>query len=84
MPAPIDRSEVLKALQLTDTAKSSYLDLETGKVILIDDTATDADTEARRTEIMEGYGDRFRYVSGGQADASDASVQEWLDGEGLS
>ncbi len=83
MAAPIDRTQVLNALRLTDSSKSSYLDLETGKVLLIDDTATDADTEAQRTLIMEGYGDRYRYVSGGQVDADDAAVQTWLDGEGL-
>jgi hypothetical protein len=83
MAAPIDRIQVLNALRLTDSSKSSYLDLETGKVLLIDDTATDAETETQRTAIMEGYGDRYRYVSGGQVDADDAAVQAWLDGEGL-
>jgi hypothetical protein len=83
MAAPIDRSQVLNALRMADPSKSSYLDLETGAVIYIDDTATDPETEAQRTAIMEGYGDRYRYVSGGNADADEAAVQAWLDGEGL-
>lgn len=84
MAVPIDRTQILNALRLTDSAKSSYLDLETGHVLLIDDTATDAATEAQRTAIMEGYGDRYRYVSGGQTDADADAVQQWLEGEGLS
>ncbi|GAA5528607.1 hypothetical protein [Herpetosiphon gulosus] len=83
MAAPIDRAQILEALRTADTTISCYLDLESGSVISIDDTAADADTEAKRNEIMEGYGERFRYISGGHPGADDAAVQTWLDGEGL-
>mgnify|MGYP007064734782 CR=1 FL=1 len=84
MAAPLDRDQILQALRMTDTAKSCYLDLESGNVIVTDDTATDPETEAQRNAIMEGYGDRYRYVSGGNPDADDAAVTAWLEGEGLS
>ena len=83
MAATIDRSQILNALRMSDPSKSSYLDLETGTVLQVDDTASDAATEAQRTAIMEGYGDRYRYVSGGNAAADADAVQTWLDGEGL-
>ena len=83
MAAPINRSHILNALRMSDPSKSSYLDLETGMVLQVDDTASDVATEAQRTAIMEGYGERYRYVSGGNAAADDDAVQTWLDGEGL-
>lgn len=83
MAAPIDRAQVLEALKMSDPSTSCYLDLETGTILKVDDTATDDATEAQRNAIMEGYGDRYRYVSGGNAAADDAAVQAWLDGEGL-
>ena len=83
MAAPINRSHILNALRMVDSSKSSYLDLETGMVLQVDDTASDVATEAQRTAIMEGYGERYRYVSGGNAVADNDAVQTWLDGEGL-
>ncbi len=83
MVAPIDRSQILRALRMADPSKSSYLDLATGMVLQVDDTANDAGTEAQRTAIMEGYGDRYRYVAGGNPVADADAVQTWLDGEGL-
>ena len=81
--AAINREQVLNALRMTDPSKSCYLDLESGAVIQTDDTATDAESETLRTQIMEGYGERYRYVSGGNPDADDPAVDAWLEGEGL-
>lgn len=83
MAAPIDHTQLLAALRLTNPTISSYLDLETGTVFQLDDTADDPATETQRTQIMEGYGDRYRYVAGGNADADADAVALWLDGEGL-
>ena len=33
--------------------------------------------------IMESYGDRFRYIPGGNPAAVDAAVSAWLENEGL-
>jgi hypothetical protein len=32
---------------------------------------------------MESYGDRYRYISGGNPAADDAAVTTWMEAEGL-
>lgn len=81
--APYNREQIRAALALADPTISSYLDLETGNVVQINETDESPETERRRTEIMDAYGDRFRYISGGNPDADDAAVSAWLKGEGL-
>ena len=36
-----------------------------------------------RNQVMDGYGDRYRYIPGGNAAADDAAVAVWLEAEGL-
>jgi hypothetical protein len=77
------RDQIMTALAETDAGYSNYLDLETGEVIRINDTDESAATEEVRNKIMEGYGDRFRYIPGGNASPDDAAVTAWLEAEGL-
>lgn len=81
--ATYNREQIRAALALTDATVSSYLDLQTGNVVHINETDESPETEQRRTEIMDAYGDRFRYISGGNPDADDAAVTAWMEGEGL-
>jgi hypothetical protein len=81
--ATYDRAQIRAALALTDPALSSYLDLETGQVVEINDADTSPDTEQARNQVMEGYGDRFRYIPGGNPAADDAAVAAWMEAEGL-
>jgi hypothetical protein len=81
--ATYDRAQIRAALALTDPAISSYLDLETGQVVQINDTDDSPDTEQARNQVMEGYGDRFRYIPGGNPAADGDAVATWMDAEGL-
>jgi hypothetical protein len=81
--ASYNREQIRAALALTDPALSSYLDLETGAVLQINETKDDPETEKLRNQVMESYGDRYRYISGGNPAADDAAVSTWLEGEGL-
>jgi hypothetical protein len=81
--ATYDRAQIRAALALTDPAISSYLDLETGEVIRINETDNSPDTEQIRNQVMEGYGDRFRYIPGGNPAANEAAVATWMEAEGL-
>lgn len=83
MAASYNREQIRAALALTDPALSSYLDLETGAVLQINETKDDPETEKLRNQVMESYGDRYRYISGGNPAADDAAVSTWLEGEGL-
>ena len=83
MAATYDRAQIRAALALTDPAISSYLDLETGRVIQINETDDSSATEQARNQIMESYGDRYRYISGGNPGADDAAVATWIEAEGL-
>ena len=83
MAANYDRAQIRAALALTDPALSSYLDLETGQVIQIDETDNSPATEQTRNQVMDGYGDRFRYIAGGNPAADDTAVATWIEGEGL-
>lgn len=83
MAAAYNQSAIRAALAMSDPVMSSYLDLESGSVVTMDDTATDPATESKRNEVMAQYGDRYRYISGGNAAADDAAVRQWLEAEGL-
>jgi hypothetical protein len=81
--ATYDRVQIRAALALTDPAISSYLDLETGQVIQINETDNSPATEEVRNQVMESYGDRYRYISGGNPSADSAAVATWIEAEGL-
>ena len=81
--ATYDRAQIRAALALTDPAISSYLDLETGQVVQINETDNSPATEQLRNQVMESYGDRYRYISGGNPAADDAAVATWMEAEGL-
>jgi hypothetical protein len=78
-----NRDAIRAALAETDPACSCYLDLETGQVLRVPDTEESAEAEQLRNMVMEGYGDRFRYIPGGQPAPGDADVLNWLEAEGL-
>lgn len=77
------REQIRNALALSNPALSSYLDLQTGDVVQIDDTSTEPAQVELRDQVMMAYGERYRYISGGNASATDADVQSWMDQEGL-
>jgi hypothetical protein len=81
--AEYNRSQISVALAETDPGYSNYLDLETGEVIRMNDTDESPETSELRNSIMEGYGDRYRYIPGGNPSPDDAAVQAWLEAEGL-
>jgi hypothetical protein len=78
-----NRDAIRAALAETDPACSFYLDLETGQVLRVPDTEASPEAEELRTLVMEGYGDRFRYIPGGNPAPGEADVQSWLEAEGL-
>lgn len=83
MAGSYNREQIRAALAETDPNFSNYLDLESGAVVKVHDTDPSPDTEQLRNQIMEGYGDRYRYIPGGNENPDDAAVQAWLDAEGL-
>ena len=83
MAATYNREQIRAALAQTDPALSFYLDLDTGSVVRIDETDSSPATEQLRDQVMEGYGDRYRYISGGNTSADDTAVAAWLEAEGL-
>ncbi|MBO9312220.1 MAG: hypothetical protein J7456_02985 [Chloroflexus sp.] len=83
MAANINRDQIRAALGETDPAVSFYLDLHSGEVLRVPDTDPSAEAEALRNQVMEGYGDRYRYIPGGKANPTDSDVQAWLEAEGL-
>ncbi len=83
MAASFNREQIRAALAETDPAYSFYLDLESGEVVRVPDTEDSPEAEALRNQVMEGYGDRFRYIPGGNPSPTDADVQNWMDAEGL-
>jgi hypothetical protein len=78
-----NRDQIRIALAETDPNFSNYLDLQTGDVIKIQDTDDSPEAEQLRGQIMESYGDRYRYIPGGNPSPEEADVQAWLDAEGL-
>ena len=83
MAATYNREQIRAALAQTDPALSFYLDLETGSVVRIDETDSSSATGQLRDQVMDGYGDRYRYISGGNPAADDAAVAAWMEAEGL-
>jgi hypothetical protein len=81
--ATYNREQIRAALAQTDPALSFYLDLDTGTVVRIDETDSSPATEQLRDQVMEGYGDRYRYISGGSPSVDDAAVAAWMEAEGL-
>ena len=83
MAASFNRDQIRAALGETDPSYSFYLDLETGEVVRVPDTEETPEAEALRNTVMDGYGDRYRYIPGGNPTATDADVQSWMDAEGI-
>lgn len=83
MAATYDRADIRAALALTDPAVSSFLDLETGKVVKIVEGDTSPENSQLSDAVMEGYGDRYRYIPGGNAAADDAAIDAWMEAEGI-
>jgi hypothetical protein len=76
--ASYNRDQIRAALTETDDNYTNYLDVTTGTVVRVH--ATD---EEALNGIVEELGDRYRYIPGGNAEANDAAVDEWLEAEGL-
>lgn len=83
MAVEYNREQIRAALTLTDPAISSFLDLETGKVVQIDENATAPALVELRDQVFASYGDRYRYIPGGNPAADDAAVTSWMENEGL-
>lgn len=83
MAATYNREQIRSALVQNDPALSFYLDLETGEVLRINETENSPENDQIRDQVMEGYGDRYRYIPGGNAGADAAAVAAWLEAEGL-
>lgn len=84
MATSYNRDQIRAALAMTNPAVSCYLDLDTGTVVEIDEGDNSPATETTRDAVMNGYGDRYRYIPGGNTAADDGAVAAWLDNEGLS
>jgi hypothetical protein len=81
--ANYDRAQIRSALALTDPVISSFLDLQTGQVVqLIEGDTSSAQVELSQA-VMDGYGDRYRYIPGSNAAADDAAIDAWLEAEGI-
>ena len=83
MAGTYDHSQIRAALAATDPERSFYLDLDTGSVVAVHDTDPSPAAETLRNQVMDGYGDRYRYIPGGNDSAVDAAVDVWLEAEGL-
>ncbi|MEI8166970.1 MAG: hypothetical protein WCG26_11340 [Chloroflexales bacterium] len=83
MAGSYNRGQIQAALAETNPAYSFYLDLETGEVLKVPDADDSPDAEALRNRVMDGYGDRFRYIPGGNPAPSNADIESWLEAEGL-
>ena len=83
MAATYNREQIRAALAQNDPALSFYLDLNSGEVLRINEAENSPENDQLRDQVMEGYGDRYRYISGGNPSADDAAVAAWLEAEGL-
>lgn len=83
MAGNYNREMIQAALAAAEPEHSFYLDLQSGNVVKVPDADPSPAAEALRNEVMDGYGDRFRYIPGGNPAPSDADVQSWLEAEGL-
>ncbi len=81
--ATIDRAQILRALALTNPAISSFLDMLTGQVVeLIEGDESPAQVDLGQL-VMDGVGDRFLYIAGGNTAADEAAVDAWMEAEGI-
>lgn len=78
MAPSYDQEQIRVALTETDDTYTNYLDLQTGNVVRVH--SSDEDT---LNAILAEFGDRYRYIPGGNTGAGDADVQTWLEAEGL-
>lgn len=83
MAATYNREQIRAALAQNDPALSFYLDLETGTVVKINEAEESPENDELRNQVMDGYGDRYRYIPGGNAVADDAAVAAWMEAEGI-
>ncbi|NOK61150.1 MAG: hypothetical protein GFH27_549307n133 [Chloroflexi bacterium AL-W] len=83
MSVNYNHDQIRAALALTNPAISAYFDLQTGNVVYVNETDTSPENEQLRNVVMESYGERYRYISGGNPAADAAAVAAWLEGEGL-
>lgn len=83
MALTYNHDHIRAALALTDPATSAYLDLQTGDVIQVCDTDESPAAVELRDAIMAAYGERYRYIPGGNPAADEAAVAAWLEAEGL-
>lgn len=83
MTATYDRDSIRTALALADPAISSYLDLETGAVVAVDASDEGPAMQQLSNQVMDGYGDRYRYIPGGNSAVDDTAITQWLESEGL-
>jgi hypothetical protein len=81
--ATFDRTQIKSALALSDPAISSFLDLQTGRVVDLIEGDTSPEQVELSQQVMDGYGDRFRYIPGGNTDVDDAVIDAWLEAEGI-
>jgi hypothetical protein len=78
-----DREQIRAALALTDPSVSSFLDTQTGQVVRIVEGDGGAANQELYDAVMASIGERYHYISGGNAGATDADVTAWLENEGL-
>ena len=83
MAATYDRAQIRAALALTDPATSSFLDLETGRVVHLIEGDSSSEQTQLSDAVMEGYGDRYRSIPGGNVGADDPAIDAWLEAEGI-
>ena len=83
MAASYNREQIRAALAQNDPALSFYLDLETGSVVKINETEDSPENSQLRDLVMDGYGDRYRYIPGGNTSADESSVAAWMEAEGI-
>jgi hypothetical protein len=81
--ATYNRQQIRAALAQNDPALSFYLDLETGTVVTINEAEESPENDELRNQVMDGYGDRYRYIPGGITAADDAAVAAWMEAEGI-
>ena len=84
MGAIYNREQIRTALAQNDPAVSSFLDLNTGEVVHLIEGDSSPEQSALSEAVMESYGDRFRYIPGGNDAADVAAVEAWFEAEGLS
>ncbi len=78
-----NRAQIRAAMELQDPAIASFLDLESGTVVQVIEGDSSPAGEFLRTQVMASYGDRYRYIPGGNPAADDDAVAVWLEAEGL-